>query len=506
MDDPGNHTKRSFDDDDDEDEWEREALRSSRPGPPSNLAKLSSTLNAQNDELQSTIATLEDKLLGLRQTLMQVEKQLSEENRQIDEKSLDYDQVFSSMVDQAQEAFNDSKSAPSLCSHEGLWAEYLHADEQLELDVLHALEELHIQMLPSRNDGEETSEARSKGKGTDTEGDIEDLMARYRRAELQFLKTDAACKGYEAKILSFEKDLSKLNGLPQIIPILKSTTENYEAETRQKIRSQEDLQRKVVEPLLSKAAAIKIQAPLADAQLQSKLSALQQYSSNLEMVYNALLRQRSCQQFLSYGCEVDEHYFQRRLQILEVLSHELLEEKAEHEKGMNAVNGAGRHADLQDKKDEITMSSISELLQHAKPEILTTSRRRSLTDLSSLNKVNAVMQYEKRRTEEWSENFNVILDAAQVLDDTKNKLADKLFEHSATRDQLLMMPSKYTDLQSDLEFRVNELQEALGDLEKASKEDAEFLERKDLFSLFFTDPDAFAKLVSTTQNDRQTIT
>lgn len=51
-------------------------------------------------------------------------------------------------------------------------------------------------------------------------------------------------------------------------------------------------------------------------------------------VYNALLRQRSCQQFLSYGCEVDEHYFQRRLQILEVLSHELLEEKAEHEKGM----------------------------------------------------------------------------------------------------------------------------------------------------------------------------
>lgn len=26
-------------------------------------------------------------------------------------------------------------------------------------------------------------------------------------------------------------------------------------------------------------------------------------------------------------------------------------------------------------------------------------------------------------------------------DDTKNKLADKLFEHSATRDQLLMMPS-----------------------------------------------------------------
>lgn len=48
-------------------------------------------------------------------------------------------------------------AAPSLCSHEGLWAEYLHADEQLELDVLHALEELHIQMLPSRNDGEEVT-------------------------------------------------------------------------------------------------------------------------------------------------------------------------------------------------------------------------------------------------------------------------------------------------------------------------------------------------------------
>lgn len=45
---------------------------------------------------RSTIATLEDKLLGLRQTLMQVEKQLSEENRQIDEKSLDvWQPVFS---------------------------------------------------------------------------------------------------------------------------------------------------------------------------------------------------------------------------------------------------------------------------------------------------------------------------------------------------------------------------------------------------------------------------
>lgn len=79
-------------------------------------------------------------------------------------------------------------------------------------------------------------------------------------------------------------------------------------------------------------------------------------------------------------------------------------------------------------------------------------------------------------------------------DDTKNKLADKLFEHSATRDQLLMMPSvsltiiivwlirrtniaifqKYTDLQSDLEFRVNELQEALGDLEKVNTQFVRF--------------------------------
>lgn len=42
----------------------------------------------------------------------------------------------------------------------------------------------------------------------------------YQQTELQHIKADATLEGWKAHVQSLERDLQRLNGLPQILPIL----------------------------------------------------------------------------------------------------------------------------------------------------------------------------------------------------------------------------------------------------------------------------------------------
>ncbi|KAI9492056.1 hypothetical protein BDB00DRAFT_830013 [Zychaea mexicana] len=446
-----------------------------------------------------TCTTLEAKLAALKTSLLDVDQELSDENCRMDRQSIEYDRSLFATLELARKIFAEDHDTeqPSLCGDTHGFNDYLSVDKRLYDNLSHALSKLRDQLPFLEANNNATNDA----------GDaIENLVADYMRNELSHIKTKAQQKGLEARVQSLERDLKKLKGLPQVIPILKSSIEGFGDTIKKEAEEQRRIQHRDIEPLLSKLADATIRTPLTIAKTSDDYELLQHYSANLDVLLDTLKQQRAMQKLVSYAYQVDNHYHQQRISVLDALSSEAAEENDNYKQLQSSISMDKRKPSLSSDaqlRDEIIIAQIDDLLCQAKLDSLPGLRRRSFQGSSILTKLNAILHYEKKWTEQWSNNFNSTLDAACALDESKEGLMDSLYEHSHTRDNLNMMPSSYTELQSDLELRTQELEDTLADLENATKVDDKFPRKKQLFSTFFTDPNAFGELLRSSRRVSQ---
>ncbi|KAI7856812.1 hypothetical protein BDC45DRAFT_50541 [Circinella umbellata] len=414
----------------------------------------------------------------------------------MDEQSIGYDKSLLITLEQARTTFGENQDSKQqslpLCSDTNGLEEYLKQDNQICDDLNNSLLKLREQLpfLESKHDNHA-----NELSGKD---DIENLVAQYIRNELLHIKTEARRKGLESRIQSLEKDMRKLKGLPQVIPILKSSIEGFENNIKKETQEQKEIQHNDIEPLLSKIADTTIRAPLLTVKTADDHEALQQYLSQLDTILNTLNQQRAVQKLINYAYQVDNYHQQQHASVLETLVDEISKQCSDYKTlEISVIKDRQKPSVSSDAqfKDDDAIAQIENMLNQAKLDSLPGLRRRSFQGSSMLTKVNAILEYEKKWTEQWSNNFNSILDAAYTLDETKEGLMDSLYEHAHTRDNLIMMPSPYIDLQSDLELRTQEIEDTLADLENGTKKDASFAWKKKLFTAFFTDPNAFEELL-----------
>ncbi|KAI8138964.1 hypothetical protein BJV82DRAFT_716952 [Fennellomyces sp. T-0311] len=465
--------KRKFDDF--EDEWEREASSSTRNEPPNEFAKLATILDAQNDQLDNQCAALEAKIERLKASLLEAEQELSDENCRLDQQSIVFDDSLAKSFEMAQVIFGERQDIwLTIDAH----ADYLKEDHRLYRNLDQTLSKLRDQ-LPI----DETHDT----------NDIDELLTRYYQTELMYMNAVTQQKGLGAGIQSLEKDLKKLNSLPKVLPILQKTIEDFENRIKKDKDEQRKLQQYDVEPLLIKIANATIKAPLLAAKTGGDHEMLQQYSEKLDTALNTLRKQHTIQELLIYAYDVENDRQMQNRSVLEALASDISEEVESYQSIEEEADR--RRRSLSTRDEDPMMAHIDSLLHRAHIDSPPGMRRRSFEDSSLLTKVSTVLQYDKKSTEQWSDNFNSILDAARALEEAKDDVVDNLFENSNTKDNLIMVPSSYTDLQSDLDLRNQEVEGTIADLENATKEDPAFTRKKELFSAFFTDPNKFGELV-----------
>lgn len=98
-----------------------------------------------------------------------------------------------------------------------------------------------------------------------------------------------------------------MNGLPQIIPILNSSTRCNEDDSKQ-LQQEISTFTSVIELIIDELAYLRISFPLMASQQCIKHQLLQDYLNFLECIYNSLIRQMSYQQLL-----LDSFEFERKL-------------------------------------------------------------------------------------------------------------------------------------------------------------------------------------------------
>ncbi|KAI7886079.1 hypothetical protein K492DRAFT_83619 [Lichtheimia hyalospora FSU 10163] len=301
--------------------------------------------------------------------------------------------------------------------------------------------------------------------------DIEHQVDNFQRIELEYAKAQAACDAHQTRIASLENDYKKLNHLPQITDILRNTTAEYKAQVKTNTHHRKHQLHNRINPTLSKLGDLLIREPLLLEQNEADKKQLHDYLDGLEAIATHLVRQQAVQHLAYHACEAGKQdWFLKRCTVLALLE-DLKECKDKHEEQMSKCQGNKNdqqhypdHAD-----DEELLHQIELLLKQPYLDQSSKSRRRSFSEEPILNKVSTLMQFEKKWKNEWADNIGASLDAAKILDDTKENMLDILYDHSDSRGHPPpWTPTEYTLLQSEFKLRSQETMNTINKLERVN--------------------------------------
>ncbi|CDS11765.1 hypothetical protein LRAMOSA04028 [Lichtheimia ramosa] len=468
-----------------QDAWE-EQVKTSQPNP---FARAASILDDQNEKLQQTCDALEQKLATLKESLMDMEKRLCDENRHVDEQSIFYDKSLSETAAMAHALIH-----PSSDENDALQSslhDFLALDDRLSTKMDQSLDALRSQ-LSILNSPDSVDDR------------IHEQVDNFQRIEFEYAKAQAACDAHQTRIASLENDYKKLNRLPQIMDILRNTTAEYHAEVKSNAKHQKYQLHQRIDPTLSKLGDLMIREPLLLEKNEADKRQLYDYWDGLEAIATHLLRQQAIQHLAYYACEAGKQdWHMKRCTVLALLE-DLKECKEKHQEQMASKkmsvktcalrrllqsNCQGNKQDYSDENadDEALLHQIERLLKQPYLEQPSTSRRRSFHEESILNKVSTLLQYEKKWKDQWADNIGASLDAAKILDDCKDTMMGTLYNESGS-----WIPAEHTLLQSQLELRKRQVMDAITRLEQENKQEDEELElKKRLLNMMLTDPERF---------------
>ncbi|CAO3636150.1 unnamed protein product [Mucor hiemalis] len=461
-------------DNEEEDEWEREASVSNvhrRQVQPNIYAVQTRILDDQYEILSETREELTTELKELQSALKELEAEEFDLTTNIDiskQEFVDSIEETLSLIYTTNDQLNNNNTTQSNGSV------LLDHDASLLKELEATVGEWNTVVTDTNND--QTNEKKIKSLGHN-----------FRYTEFEVLDLIAQITGLEARIQSLERDISKLNALPQMIPVLRSETERYQQEIRNATNLLGSLERDSMRPLLIKLSKLKIEQPLDADKASHKKELCEQVLKEMEKIYNIALRQSACQQLVLYSDNAHSaskgSTLKSYTKLLEEHVNELSEKDVEKQEDVDVTEFM---------HTKLIKNLLDEFFKSKKDITLFTVKTQE--DMTLTDQVQALKDYESKLRKKWEGDFQACLDAGEILDGLKSRLTQSLYKHSNSTADLIMTPKPYSDLQSELEFRTNELKVSISGLEKKinnPNENLIFDRLKKLFSVFYTDPDAF---------------
>lgn len=161
-------------------------------------------------------------------------------------------------------------------------------------------------------------------------------------------------------------------------------------------------------PLLIKLSKLKIEQPLDKDQMLHTKELCEQVVVEMEKLYNIALRQRACQQLVTYS---DKAYGATKTSTLEAYT-KILEERALELSAMDVE----RVEDV-----DVTESVHTKLIKNLLDEFFKTKKDITLftpktqEDMTLADQVQALKDYESKLQKKWEADFQACLDAGETL-------------------------------------------------------------------------------------------
>ncbi|KAL0075486.1 hypothetical protein J3Q64DRAFT_1775273 [Phycomyces blakesleeanus] len=467
---------------DSDDSWER-AAHSFRHEPPSLYARQTTILEAQNAKLVITSDMLQKQLDKAKSELALLEKEYEEEHNRMSQISAEYDESVNSTVNLAQDIFEvstkDKTALVSLDTDRTSLETYIAADSALSEKLQHALYLWHRQ-LPMAEETEDASKARQCPAI-----EIETIVEAFQTVECLNAQAEATCKGYEAKTQTIERELQKLNHLPQLLPILNSSIASYQEETRRSHQAAVNTQENELEPLLQRISSLSIRSPLTETNIRKDYETMEELSLQLEKICQTLLNQRACQQLLTFGYETDDKHQKQQQYVYQALKEELEEEYISHHAFLEKAGALDwPNTGLQDR------TNATDIMAWAQ-DLLGFEDDKLLSNESIVEKVKVLLQENKTWYNQWLKSLDAHMDVVDKLDEAEKRMTDTLYSNSASTNELILLPQTYTETQKELEKSTIELGNDVAELEEELELSTRFEHKKELFTLFFNDPKEF---------------
>ncbi|KAI8061881.1 uncharacterized protein B0P05DRAFT_590619 [Gilbertella persicaria] len=408
-------------DDEEEDEWEREASSSStqksrsiKPLPPNPYAAQIDILDKQYELINTNYQDLSDQLEQLQASLDYFEKEEASQKTNTDKAQQKYMKVIEDTISLTLSTTKDVTAL--LNSDTPLWKKDTELSNKLKSKLA------YWQNLFEEQDQKNTHYA---------------LVKDYKSTQFDLIDLNAQILGYEARIQQLNTERSKLNGLPKMLPILISETENYMKEMQQVSKEMSAFEKNMIQPCLTRLAEIQVVYPSQKKELDKELEKMEALVNDLEAMYKILIKQRAFQQLITY----------------------ISDSSVAKEKELKTVT-----EEFEAEATQPTVVQEDESIQEIK-QLLDVHFKENNGD-TILDQIQTLKQQHLELKNKWQDNVRSYMDAASELNNLKQRLSQNLFTHSTSTNDLIMTPKPYTNLQNELEFHTHELKLAIIELEK----------------------------------------
>ncbi|KAI7863911.1 hypothetical protein BDF14DRAFT_1839831 [Spinellus fusiger] len=419
----GSHTIEAVpdSDSDSDDVWEKaaHATRTTHYGSSSIYAQQAAVLEIQYKALVHTEETLTSTLHKAQLTLDQLDRELEEECVKIDKLSTQYDEAVHSNVVLAEQVLEVSTQSESgLFSFKNdtvAWKEYLAADSALSDTLEKAINtwEKHCPKTLPKNPG----------------ADIEVAVEAHSTLEWLWCEAEATCKGYEAKLRTMEREIQKLNSLPQFLPGLRSTLAMCQQETKQCRALLVDTKKVTLQPLLESYSHTSIRASLSNLLVRQEHQAAEKQLLALERIFQSLVQQRACQQLLTYRYCMEIEQQEKHHALYQALEEELMGEHVEHRRSM--VNNeeelkSGPWVDTQ--WAACLYATLVGLAPDASPET-------PLDTAALVENTKELLQKRKEWQDQWYHHVQTHTHTLNTLEEMEERFTDTLFRNTENKEE-----------------------------------------------------------------------
>lgn len=173
----------------------------------------------------------------------------------------------------------------------------------------------------------------------------------------------------------------------------------------------EKLEKESIQPYLTRLAELKISVPLRQDQYLRDTELMQDLLSDLEEIYKIAMKQRACQQLVSFVVDKDDDKKEDNLDTLK--SYASMMEVLAAEEEMSVVDEESNKDLLEKKNDEIHTQLIKNLLDkffESKKDVLPQKENMSL-----VYQIDALKEHEAKLKKNWEQDLQVSLDTVQKL-------------------------------------------------------------------------------------------
>ncbi|KAG2206774.1 hypothetical protein INT47_003716 [Mucor saturninus] len=466
--------KRNFatlnEQDDQEDEWELEASASAmqRHSPPDCYTTKIDTLDQQYEALCDTTKDLEAELEALQTTLQRLEEEKHH---------------MSTATEQSEQKYLESvEKTVALLPHREVvemdkTPEYLTADTRLT----EGLEALFSKWKDAEKERIVNRESLAK--------EIKSLSHQYRYNEYAIMDLNAQIEGSQAQIQMLNRDITKLNSLPVILPVIKSDIEKYRSDIQNSMESLDKIEKESIKPYLIELSKLKISIPLHQDQINSVSERTKSFLNDLIRISDMIIKQRSYLTLISFIYQTIEYKSKLNADVRQSVTQKLEEQ----------VYRITLQDERLNKKEDSDVTHLKRIKKLLCDFFKTKKDLKSSEDMTLVDQICQLKKYEGELKGQWNQDMQSCMDVIAELDTLKSKLSETIHGCLGEKDDMVgVQPVSYASLQDEIESRTNQLKSRISGLAQEmldSEENIKFKKRRELFSAFYTDPDDFFELI-----------